>query len=77
MPTTCGEMAFQRSSAAATGTDEDIDRKIQVRKTRQARLVGTDAPNYRAILNEAVLYRSPGEPGVMKTQLEYLHERME
>jgi transcriptional regulator with XRE-family HTH domain len=61
--------AFIQASLPAS-TDEEIERKIEVRRTRQARLDGPDAPDYWTIMNEAVLRRIVGTPETMRAQLE-------
>ncbi|GII88360.1 transcriptional regulator [Sphaerisporangium siamense] len=67
--------AFMRTSPVAD-SDEERERKIEVRKARQARLDTTDAPNYWTIMNEAALRRLTGSPVVMKAQLNHILERM-
>jgi transcriptional regulator with XRE-family HTH domain len=47
---------------------------VQVRLTRQRILTRPDPPDYRAILDEAVLRRSVGGPGVMRDQYGHLIE---
>jgi uncharacterized protein DUF5753 len=66
--------AFMRKSPAAGAADE-IERKIELRSQRQARLEGRDAPAYWTVMNEATLLRSPGDAELMKAQLSYIVER--
>ncbi|MEV6987398.1 helix-turn-helix transcriptional regulator [Sphaerisporangium sp. NPDC051017] len=65
--------AFMHASPMASG-DEEIERKIEVRKARQARLEAADAPNYWTIMNEAALRRPAGSCAVMRAQLEHILE---
>jgi hypothetical protein len=56
---------------------EDIDREVAVRMTRQKALFRTESPlRYSAIINEGVLYRQVGGPGVMREQLEHICQLM-
>jgi transcriptional regulator with XRE-family HTH domain len=55
-------------------SDEEIDRRVQVRLSRQAVLDGDDALKLWAILDEAVLTRQIGGPQVMGAQLTHLAE---
>ena len=50
----------------------EIDRRVSVRIGRQQLLTQPDAPEVWAVLDEAVLRRSPAGPGVMRAQLEHL-----
>ena len=55
--------------------EEDIDRLIAIRTTRQQILVRPGAPlKFTAIMNEAVLRRQVGEPEVMRRQLAHIVE---
>lgn len=65
--------AFMRTDPAASN-DPEIERKIEVRLTRQRRLTEQDAPHLWAILNEAVLRRAVGGQEVMRAQLAHLAE---
>jgi hypothetical protein len=52
---------------------EDIDREVAIRMTRQQALFRADSPlRFSAIINEGVLYRQVGGPGVMREQLEHI-----
>jgi transcriptional regulator with XRE-family HTH domain len=50
----------------------EIERRVRVRIGRQQLLTQPDAPEVWAVLDEAVLRRSPAGPGVMRAQLEHL-----
>lgn len=55
-------------------TAAEVDRRVDVRLERQAVLTRTDPPPPRVsvVLNEAVLRRRVGGPGVMREQIDYL-----
>jgi hypothetical protein len=55
-------------------TAAEIDRRVEVRLERQSVLTRADPPPARVgvVLNEAVLRRRVGGPGVMREQLEFL-----
>jgi transcriptional regulator with XRE-family HTH domain len=53
---------------------DDIDRRLELRLHRQARLTGEDAPEYWVVLDEAVVRREVGGPAVMAEQLGQLIE---
>lgn len=55
-------------------TDEEIERRVEARLRRQARLVAPDLPEVCVIIDEAVLRRPVGGPGVMTGQLNRLIE---
>jgi hypothetical protein len=56
---------------------EDIDREVAVRMSRQKALHREGAPlKFAAIINEGVLYRQVGGPGVMREQLEHICQSM-
>jgi transcriptional regulator with XRE-family HTH domain len=55
-------------------TAEDIERRIAARKARQALLDRAEAPRIHLIIDEGVLRRPVGEPGVFEAQLEWLLE---
>jgi transcriptional regulator with XRE-family HTH domain len=61
-------------TAPAAGTDEQIERKIEVRLARQERLTGDDPPEYWAVLNEAVIRRVVGGAEAMRGQLNHIAE---
>jgi transcriptional regulator with XRE-family HTH domain len=65
--------AFLRTAPAAADEDE-AERKIQVRLTRQERLTGEDPPEYWAVLNEAVIRRVVGGAEAMRRQLDHIAE---
>ncbi|MGW1780449.1 DUF5753 domain-containing protein [Streptomyces sp. NPDC002143] len=58
---------FRKGSPNAT--HEEIERLVAERLSRQERLRGDTPPDYWAILDEAVLRRGVGGPGVMRDQL--------
>lgn len=60
--------AFPRLSA------EEIDRQIEAKLTRQRILSRPDPPQFRAVLDEAVLHRQTGGAKVMRAQLDKLIE---
>ncbi|MET9490071.1 DUF5753 domain-containing protein [Nocardia sp. NPDC006630] len=64
--------ALDRASSANLSL-VDLERRIELSTERQARL---DDPSFRyeALLCEAVLRNQVGEPGVMRTQLDWLAE---
>jgi Domain of unknown function (DUF5753)/Domain of unknown function (DUF397) len=51
-----------------------IDKRVQVRMTRQARLTGDDLLHFSAIIDEAVLRRTVGGAEAMRDQLRHLLE---
>jgi len=63
--------AFLRTAPAA-GNDDEIERKIAVRLTRQERLTGDSPPEYRAVLNEAAIRRVVGGGEAMREQLNHI-----
>jgi transcriptional regulator with XRE-family HTH domain len=50
----------------------EIDRRVSLRMARQDLLIQPGAPELWAVLDEAVLRRSPGGPEVLRAQLEHL-----
>jgi transcriptional regulator with XRE-family HTH domain len=65
--------AFLRTAPAAADEDE-AERKIEVRLSRQERLTGEDPPEYWAVLNEAVIRRVVGGAEAMRRQLNHIAE---
>ncbi len=55
-------------------SDEERDRRVAARLTRQQRLIEEDPPQLWVILDEAVLRRVYGSPEVMREQLDWLLE---
>ncbi|MGI5164371.1 helix-turn-helix domain-containing protein [Spirillospora sp. CA-253888] len=55
-------------------TSYEIERRITARKIRQQVLDRPTAPRFQMIIDEAVLHRQIGGPGVMRTQLAALVE---
>lgn len=62
------------STAPAASSGDDIERKIAVRQARQERLTGDDAPEYWAVMNEAVIRRVVGGAEAMREQLHHIAE---
>ncbi|MFI7440108.1 helix-turn-helix domain-containing protein [Nonomuraea indica] len=54
--------------------EEEIDRRVALRTARQRRLAGESALALWAVIDEAVVRRSPGGPEVMRAQIEHLLE---
>jgi transcriptional regulator with XRE-family HTH domain len=60
-------------SIAQIGVSADeVDRRLSLRMRRQRLLTGPGAPQLWAVVDEAVLRRSPAGPRVMRGQLEHL-----
>jgi transcriptional regulator with XRE-family HTH domain len=55
-------------------SEEEIDRHVEARLARQQLLDRDSPPKMFFILDEAVIHRQVGGPGVMRRQLEYLVE---
>jgi transcriptional regulator with XRE-family HTH domain len=49
--------------------EEEVERRVTARVTRQKLLTDTQPPEYWAILDEAVLHRIVGGPAIMRAQL--------
>jgi len=49
---------------------DTLSQRVEARMVRQERLYQPKPPRYRALLDEAVLHRQVGGPGVMKAQLD-------
>ncbi len=71
---TRGYAAALHRAALMTATDEEIDQHVTVRLERQSRLSAPDAPQFWAVLSEAVIRRLVGERSVMHEQLVKLAE---
>ncbi len=56
---------------------DEIERRVKLRMARQALLTGSQPPHLWVVLDEAVLRRSVGRPGVMRGQLKHLLEATE
>ena len=56
------------------GSEEDLERRVDVRLHRQSLLERPDAPTLWVVLEEAVLHRVVGGPEVMREQIERLLE---
>jgi hypothetical protein len=66
---------YYRAFLSTAPVDANINGKIEVRMARQERLTSAgDAPDYWAVLNEAVIRRSVGLNGTMRQQVERLVE---
>lgn len=65
--------AFMRAAPAAAD-EEAIERKTDVRLTRQERLTSDDPPDFWAVLNEAVIRRVVGGAETMRAQLMHIAE---
>ncbi|MCS0638396.1 helix-turn-helix domain-containing protein [Streptomyces sp. LP05-1] len=50
----------------------DVRRRVDLRQRRQRRLTEPDGPRLWAVIDESVLLRTVGGPGVMRAQLEHL-----
>jgi hypothetical protein len=55
-----------------TASDEEVDRRVELRMKRQQVLLRTDPVRLWAILDEAVLHRPLGGDQVMRAQLDHL-----
>lgn len=53
-------------------TEEELARSVELRRQRQEQLDGEQPPHLHLYLNEAVVRRTVGSPGVMREQLDYL-----
>ncbi|MFR0354477.1 helix-turn-helix domain-containing protein [Streptomyces sediminimaris] len=56
------------------GSEEDLDRRVDVRLRRQSLLEKKDAPTLWVVMEEAVLHRVVGGPEVMREQIDRLLE---
>ncbi|MEV0583438.1 helix-turn-helix transcriptional regulator [Nonomuraea sp. NPDC050310] len=56
----------------AHASTEELDRRVSVRMTRQRRLTAAQPLTLWAVVDEAVVRRSHGGPGVMREQIEHL-----
>ncbi|MQA07719.1 MAG: helix-turn-helix domain-containing protein [Pseudonocardiaceae bacterium] len=55
-------------------SEEEVERRVSLRIARQKLLAGPNAPRLWAVMDESVLYRPIGGPGVLRQQLEHLLE---
>jgi transcriptional regulator with XRE-family HTH domain len=55
-------------------SDDEIDRRVEAKLTRQQLFVKPSPPTFSAVLDEAVLHRLTGGPKVMAAQLDRLIE---
>ncbi|MBE1535655.1 transcriptional regulator with XRE-family HTH domain [Actinomadura algeriensis] len=58
-------------------SEEELERRVWVRTTRQQRFTSPNAPTLWAVVDEAVVRRPLGGRGVMRRQLEHLMEMSE
>ena len=56
------------------GSEEDLDRRVDLRLRRQSLLDRSDAPTLWVVMEEAVLHRMVGGPEVMREQIDRLLE---
>ncbi|MBY8341487.1 helix-turn-helix domain-containing protein [Streptomyces spinosirectus] len=56
------------------GSEEDLDRRVDLRLRRQSLLDRSDAPTLWVVMEEAVLHRVVGGPEVMREQIDRLLE---
>ncbi|WP_239377642.1 DUF5753 domain-containing protein [Frankia sp. Cj5] len=68
--------AFMRATPAI-GNDDEIERKVAVRMTRQERLRSDEPPTLWTVLNEAVIRRVVGGAETMRAQLRHVAEMAE
>jgi transcriptional regulator with XRE-family HTH domain len=61
----------------ANAPADEIERRVKLRMARQGLLTGSQPPHLWVVLDEAVLRRSVGRPGVMRGQLKHLMEAAE
>lgn len=54
------------------GSEEEIERRVELRLRRQSLLEREDSPTLWVVMEEAVLHRTVGSPRVMREQLERL-----
>ncbi|MFE1950049.1 helix-turn-helix domain-containing protein [Streptomyces sp. NPDC059524] len=59
------------------GSEEDLDRRVELRLRRQSLLAKPDAPTLWVVMEEAVLHRVVGGPEVMREQIDWLLEASE
>ncbi|MGW3956481.1 helix-turn-helix domain-containing protein [Streptomyces sp. NPDC004752] len=59
------------------GSDEDLERRVDLRLRRQSLLERQDAPTLWVVMEEAVLHRAVGGPQVMREQIDRLLEASE
>ncbi|TDC18777.1 helix-turn-helix domain-containing protein [Actinomadura bangladeshensis] len=58
-------------------SDEEVERRVQIRTTRQERFTSPEAPTLWAVLDEAVVRRPLGGREVMRAQIRHLIEASE
>ncbi|MFE7974962.1 helix-turn-helix domain-containing protein [Streptomyces shenzhenensis] len=59
------------------GSDEELERRVDLRLRRQSLLQRPDAPTLWVVMEEAVLHRAVGGPQVMREQIDRLLEASE
>jgi transcriptional regulator with XRE-family HTH domain len=60
------------AAGAVDGSPEAVERNVAFRMARQPALTSDDPPQLWAVLDEAVLHRQVGGPGLMRLQLDHL-----
>ncbi|GHF82920.1 helix-turn-helix domain-containing protein [Streptomyces thermodiastaticus] len=58
-------------------SEEELERRVELRLRRQSLLERTDAPTLWVVMEEAVLHRAVGGPDVMREQIDRLLEASE
>jgi transcriptional regulator with XRE-family HTH domain len=69
-----GYARAQMRAAPIPEPDGEIEKRVEVRMTRQQRLTGANPPEVWVILNEAVLHRRVGGPSTLRNQLDHIAE---
>ena len=64
-------------SVRVSASEDEIERAVAVRMARQRRLTGEPRLDLWAVVDEAVLRRTTGTPGLMREQLKHLVERIQ
>ncbi|GGI94880.1 helix-turn-helix domain-containing protein [Streptomyces brasiliensis] len=59
------------------GSEEELERRVELRLRRQSLLERADAPTLWVVMEEAVLHRAVGGPQVMREQIDRLLEASE
>lgn len=69
--------AVLRSGAVGQTSPTEIERHVDLRMQRQELLTAEEAPRLWVVMDETVLRRAVGEPGVMRAQVDRLLEATE
>lgn len=64
------------NTSETSESSESVEGFARVRATRQQRLIGDGSSTLRVVLDEAVLHRKVGGPGVMREQIERVRTAM-